>query len=88
MTDTQDLEIARQVRITSLLGLKDTRRRIATKCPFHAERSASFVIYPDNSYHCFGCGAHGNNALDFVIGLGIPFKEAVAELLSFRYPQS
>lgn len=28
-------------------------------CPFHKEQDASFVVYPDASYHCFGCGAHG-----------------------------
>jgi hypothetical protein len=28
-------------------------------CPFHSETKSSFVVYPDGSYHCFGCGAHG-----------------------------
>ena len=28
-------------------------------CPFHQEKSPSFVLYPDH-YHCFGCGAHGD----------------------------
>jgi hypothetical protein len=28
-------------------------------CPFHVETQSSFVVYPDGSYHCFGCGAHG-----------------------------
>jgi DNA primase len=28
-------------------------------CPFHRESGASFVVYPDGGYHCFGCGAHG-----------------------------
>ncbi|CAN5119247.1 hypothetical protein BH09PAT1_BH09PAT1_4000 [soil metagenome] len=47
-----------------------------TLCPFHEERTASFVIYPDNSYHCFGCGAHGN-AIDFLIKkLGYSFEHA------------
>lgn len=38
-------------------------------CPFHAEDTPSFTIYRDGSsvwkYHCFGCGAHGDN-IDFV----------------------
>jgi CHC2 zinc finger len=29
-------------------------------CPLHKEKTASFTVYPDNHYHCFGCGAHGN----------------------------
>jgi hypothetical protein len=28
-------------------------------CPFHNENSASFVIYPNNSYYCFGCASAG-----------------------------
>jgi len=28
-------------------------------CPFHEDRTPSLRIYPDH-YHCFGCGAHGN----------------------------
>ena len=28
-------------------------------CPFVPENTASFVIYDDLSFHCFGCGAHG-----------------------------
>lgn len=38
-------------------------------CPFHAEATESFTVYTDKSgawkFHCFGCGAHGDN-LDFV----------------------
>lgn len=30
-----------------------------TKCCFHAEKTGSMKIWP-NSYHCFGCGAHGD----------------------------
>ena len=31
-------------------------------CPFHQERSPSCYIYPDQqTYHCFGCGAHGDS---------------------------
>ena len=30
-------------------------------CPFHAEKTASFNIYPDsNSFYCFGCGIGGD----------------------------
>lgn len=31
-----------------------------TCCPFHSERSPSFVIYPDGFGHCFGCAWHGD----------------------------
>lgn len=29
-------------------------------CPLHREKSGSFTVYPDNHYHCYGCGAHGD----------------------------
>ncbi len=35
-------------------------------CPFHTEKTPSFVIYNDtNSYYCFGCGA-GGDAITFI----------------------
>lgn len=35
-------------------------------CPFHKEDTPSFVVYPDLSYHCFGCHAHGSYE-DFIM---------------------
>jgi hypothetical protein len=29
-------------------------------CPFHSEKHASFRLYSDGHYHCYGCGAHGD----------------------------
>lgn len=50
-------------------------------CPFHEEKTGSFTIYPNNSYHCFGCGVHGHNAIDFVMAkYELGFMEAVAKL--------
>lgn len=37
------------------------------RCPFHDDRTPSLKIYA-NSYHCFGCGAHGD-AIDFTARL-------------------
>ncbi len=52
------------------------------KCPFHDDRTPSFFFYADGSYHCFGCQAHGNNALDYVMQLEkLSFKDAVRRLL-------
>ena len=34
-------------------------------CPFHAEKSPSFHVYPDNHYYCFGCKETGD-AITFV----------------------
>jgi len=50
-------------------------------CPFHAERTPSLCIYPETeSFHCFGCGAHGD-VIDFVSKLfNIPLRDAALEL--------
>ena len=50
-------------------------------CPFHAEKKPSFTVTPArNTYHCFGCGAHGD-ALKFIQEhLGLQFVEAVKDL--------
>lgn len=51
-------------------------------CPFHEERSPSFYFYSDGSFHCFGCGAHGSNAVDYVMKLDKKtFPEAVRSLI-------
>jgi hypothetical protein len=34
-------------------------------CPFHGETTPSFNIYPDDHYHCYGCGAHGD-VIEFI----------------------
>lgn len=31
----------------------------ALLCPFHDEKTPSFITYTDGSYHCFGCGEEG-----------------------------
>ncbi len=79
-----DLERLRAIRITTVLDLKYTGRIIKIRCPIHNERSASMVIYPDNSFHCYGCSAHGNNAIDLLMAMDASFIEAVAELDKYK----
>ena len=79
----QKKEAAKQTPILSLYSFQKLRKlgsRYTALCPFHNEDTASFVIYPDNSFHCFGCQAHGD-AIDFVKLLkNYDFKEAVGSL--------
>lgn len=50
-------------------------------CPFHEERSPSFVIQKgDSHYHCFGCGAHGDAIQFLMTHLKMSFVEAVENL--------
>lgn len=77
-----DLDILRKSDFTRFINTKitvsDDKRR--TICPFHEENTASFFIYSDNSYYCFGCGVHGN-AIDFMTKkLGYSFQEACSIL--------
>ncbi|MDC8783708.1 DNA primase [Roseateles koreensis] len=50
-------------------------------CPFHGEKSPSFIVSPTRqTYHCFGCGVHGN-AVGFLMEYsGLGFVEAVQDL--------
>ncbi|MFP4271261.1 MAG: DNA primase, partial [Alphaproteobacteria bacterium] len=61
-------------------------------CPFHREKTPSFTVTASRgTYHCFGCGAHGN-ALDFLMAIeGLSFAEAVrraADLTGLEPPVS
>ncbi|WP_353572633.1 DNA primase [Candidatus Albibeggiatoa sp. nov. BB20] len=50
-------------------------------CPFHNEKTPSFTVYPQQqTYHCYGCGAHGN-AITFLREHNhLDFNDAVEEL--------
>jgi len=48
-------------------------------CPFHQEKSPSFVLYNEH-YHCFGCGAHGD-IITFAMQMDrLSFPDAVEKL--------
>ena len=50
-----DLDI---VEVAKRFGLNVKHNKVL--CPFHADGDASMVFYPDNHFHCFGCGEHGD----------------------------
>jgi len=74
-----------QVDIVEIVGrvvqLKRAGRAYVGCCPFHEDKSPSFAVYADTqSYHCFGCEAHGD-VLAFVQAYhGLDFKGAVEML--------
>ena len=54
-------EIQSRVEIAELIGryvpLKRAGRHFKALCPFHQERTPSFVVTPVKQiWHCFGCG--------------------------------
>ncbi len=58
----------------------DIDRRGFAHCPFHNEKTASFRVYDDQSFYCFGCGAHGD-VITFVMKMdNVEFPEACKKL--------
>ncbi|MGL4539890.1 MAG: DNA primase [Candidatus Rhabdochlamydia sp.] len=52
-----------------------------TLCPFHEEKTPSFIIQRGSAhYHCFGCGAHGDAISFLMTHVRMPFTEAVESL--------
>ncbi len=48
------------------MQLRRRGRTLSGLCPFHNEKTPSFVVYPDTqSFYCFGCGAAGD-VINFV----------------------
>jgi len=84
MINKNDIENIRRIPISRLLGIRETGRRYAIRCPFHSRDSTpSLAIYPDQSFYCYGCQKHGANAIDFIMLLGSSFSEAVEELKKY-----
>ena len=50
-----------------------------TTCPFHSEKSPSFIVHPDR-YYCFGCGESGDIITLTSKLFNLPFKDAVLKL--------
>lgn len=80
------LELLRQrIDLADVLGsyieLKRTGASYKALCPFHDEKSPSFVVQKgDSHYHCFGCGAHGDAIQFLMTHQRLSFSEAVESL--------
>ena len=68
--------------ISGYIPLKRAGRSYRALCPFHSEKTPSFMVNPERQiFHCFGCSA-GGNAFGFVMQYErLEFPEAV-ELLA------
>ncbi|WP_394968445.1 DNA primase [Candidatus Allofournierella merdipullorum] len=81
-------EVVRRSDITEVVGsyvqLRHRGRTHTGLCPFHSEKTPSFVVYPETqSFYCFGCGA-GGDVITFVRKISnLDYVEAV-KLLAGR----
>lgn len=87
MKDLKDYidELHEKVDIVSTINryvkLKKRGRNYVGLCPFHEEKTPSFVVSPEKQiFHCFGCGASGD-VIKFLMKIdGMDFKEAITIL--------
>jgi DNA primase len=63
------------------VGLKKAGRSYKGLCPFHHEKTPSFVVTPERgTWHCFGCGEGGNAFAFLMRHENLTFPEAVRSL--------
>src|SRR3954465_15473549 len=70
--------------VSSYVKLERAGGNYKARCPFHNEKTPSFVVSPTrNTYHCFGCN-RGGDIFTFVEEIeGVDFKRAL-EILAER----
>src|SRR5512147_2666226 len=70
--------------IQALVPLRRSGKNFKANCPFHQEKTPSFMVNPDKQiFHCFGCGA-GGNVFSFLMKLEKKDFLEVVEMLADR----
>ena len=87
--DVIDQIAARADLVEIVLGyvpnLKQAGSRWKGCCPFHQEKTPSFIVNPDsNTYHCFGCGV-GGNVFKFIMAIENLDFPGAAQFLARKY---
>ncbi len=67
--------------VANYVKLKKVGRNYVGLCPFHSEKTPSFVVSPEKQiFKCFGCGVAGDVVTFYMKIKGLSFKEALLEL--------
>jgi DNA primase len=68
--------------ISAYTPLQKTGRNYKALCPFHAEKTPSFVVFPESQrWYCFGACGEGGDVFNFVMKQeGWDFRTALEEL--------
>ena len=67
--------------VSQYVPLKKAGRSYKGLCPFHQEKTPSFVVFPESgNFHCFGCGKGGDVFTFYQSVEHVEFKEALTEL--------
>ncbi|MCO4845822.1 MAG: DNA primase [Sulfurovum sp.] len=71
--------------IGSFIELRKAGANYKANCPFHGEKTPSFVVSPSKQiYHCFGCGV-GGDSIKFVMELEkLSYPESIEKLASMN----
>lgn len=71
--------------VSETVLLKRTGKNYVGLCPFHSEKTPSFIVSPDKQiFHCYGCQT-GGNVFTFLMKIeGLAFPDA-AKALAERY---
>lgn len=64
-------------------SLKKTGANFKGLCPFHNEKTPSFIVFPDSqNFHCFGCGKGGDLFTFYMLVENVEFRDALKDLAS------
>ncbi len=90
MIDNASIEsLKNSIDIVDVIGnfieLRKAGANYKANCPFHGEKTPSFVVSPSKQiYHCFGCGV-GGDSIKFVMELEkLSYPEAIEKLASMN----
>ena len=78
-------DIKSKIPVADLVGetvaLKRAGAAFKGLCPFHAEKTPSFIVSPEReTWHCFGCGEGGDIFTFLMKRDGLDFREALTRL--------